>query len=740
MTHVPKTTVPKKDFSQNVWVSVLCGGSGERLWPISTPEKPKPFQRLFDERPLLEQTLQRLSKYNPAQTLIVGHQNHVPELALCAGKFGIAPQNVLAEPASRNTAASIALAACIAAQRDSDAVMIVSPSDHCIRRIRAHHDDLEVALSAAQDEALVLLGAQPHKADENFGYILRNAAGGSVQSVDVFHEKPAPELAQALIDDGALWNTGIFVFKAATMVATFRRNQPEIMRAVERSIDTAHYDGRALYLGKAFAAALSLPFDTAIVEGHETCCALEITSDWDDLGSWSALLKNRLAETGQAIFGPVEEIETTDSLLYSQGSKIYAKGVEGLAIIATDECVYVSPIEQADGARSFLEASKNGLVVQDESQARVDRARDWLTGSAFPLWVSAGVDERFGGFSNALGLTGQSLSLTKTLSTQARQVIAFSVGALNNWHEDAGRIAGHGIACLDAWQTKDGAWPSERTENLDVLGATTRLYDLAQVLRACTAYRGLDAAVADDLAKRIIRMIGAMSNDIGFNSTAEASSGVASADAHMHLIDAASGWHKATNDPLARGLAEGGWAAFFHYFYDERNWRVSELPDHKDRAGPWSPGHHFEWLRLWAAEDERLPAVEDFSIAQQLWASATAFGQTETRGLSALMVDGRGPGSNETRAWVQSEHLRAAIALGRPHTEIFAIFDSLFHWHLSPSVAGLWHDRLETKGGTLRGSSVSASIFHHIVLALEDYINWAQKDRKTETLTVSVQA
>ena len=274
------------------YVLVLAGGSGERFWPLSRRAKPKQLLKLLTDQSLLEDTLARLDGFVPPERVLI-LTNQDQEAAVRAMLPQLPAENIVAEPAKRDTAAAISLAVGWVARRDPGATMLVLPADHVIRDTAAFQRDLGAAASAAeQTGALVTIGVKPTWACPGFGYIEVGDAVGldgaaKVFNVRRFREKPAPELAQVFYEQGDYrWNAGMFAWTLPAVLRELSAQLPVLADFVAQVRGARDFD---VVLKERFPALPKISIDYAIMENAAHVLVLEAGFDWDDVGSWIAV-------------------------------------------------------------------------------------------------------------------------------------------------------------------------------------------------------------------------------------------------------------------------------------------------------------------------------------------------------------------------------------------------------------------------------------------------------------------
>lgn len=322
---------------------ILCGGSGTRLWPRSRAAMPKPFLPLVGEETLFEQALLRAS--DPAHftgPLIVTGAAHLPHVE---AQLTAADARVIVEPAARNTAAAIALAA---ASLPAEAIMLVCPSDHHIGDAAAFVAAARAAATLAGEGWLVAFGIAPTAPETGYGYLRRGAALSGGFKVAEFVEKPDRARAEAFLADGNYsWNGGIFAFRAGDFMAELERHRPAIAAAVRRSVDGGHSDGRCFYPDAiSFADIVGESVDYAVMENTEHAAMVPVDMAWSDIGNWQALHAARTKDGAQnAVSGHVELVDCRNVLVESDGPRVSVIGLENVIVVVNGNEVLVTSAE-----------------------------------------------------------------------------------------------------------------------------------------------------------------------------------------------------------------------------------------------------------------------------------------------------------------------------------------------------------------------------------------------------------
>lgn len=335
---------------------ILSGGAGTRLWPLSTPETPKQFLRLVDEPPI-EQALKRLAGSSDfAEPVVVTGVDHVGLLEDAAKAVGIALHKLIVEPVGRNTGPAV-LAAAIAL--DPDDIMVVLPADHTIRGRERFAETVVDAAGLAADGALVTFGVMPTRVDTGYGYLEKGKARGSGYDVESFTEKPDVDTAQTMVDGGRhLWNSGIFMFRAGSILEESRAIAPDLVSSVEQVV--AESEEPIVTLDEAFAGVPSISLDHAVMEKTAKAVVIPIDVGWSDLGSWLSVWEvSDKDSNGNVLIGDVTVSDVTDSYIRSNGRPIAVAGLSDVIVVESETSIVVLDKASSQAVRSL--ASRAGL-------------------------------------------------------------------------------------------------------------------------------------------------------------------------------------------------------------------------------------------------------------------------------------------------------------------------------------------------------------------------------------------
>jgi len=389
-------------MSLKLFPVILSGGAGTRLWPASREAEPKPFIAMSDGQSLLCKTLQRAyalgQDSNLSEVLLVTNRDYlfrsVDERAkLPAGDY--APLRVVLEPVGRNTAPAIALAAHAAiATHGRDAILLVLPADHLIRDIDAFRSAASLAIELAAEGRIVTFGIEPTRPEPGFGYIeCGERIGDGSHSVTRFVEKPAIEVARQMIASGNyVWNSGMFCYKAASILDALAEHAPELAAVVDKlwaQHRTGTFDGcdTVEFDPEQFSKLPNLSIDYAVMEKAGNVACVRAGFDWSDIGSWQALSETLPADAeGNRLTGAAMTIGTHNTSIHAGERLVAAIGVDDLVIVDTPDAVLVAHRDRTQAVKDVVaELKKNG---DERYRFHQTTARPW--GSYTVLQEGAG--------------------------------------------------------------------------------------------------------------------------------------------------------------------------------------------------------------------------------------------------------------------------------------------------------------------------------------------------------------
>lgn len=353
-------------MSDNNYALILAGGSGTRFWPLSRNRKPKQLLALFDDETLIEKTISRLEGLVPRENvLILTNADQVDDLRAVAG---LPPENILAEPARRDTGPAVALGIGWVARKNPNATMAVLPADHLIQDTAAFQQVLGGSLQiAAQSSSLVTIGIKPTWACPSYGYIERGSRADLETDVDAFEverfrEKPDPELAQQFLDQGNFtWNAGMFIWSIETVTAELQTHAPELAEFVGAIRGNADMNAT---IDTQFPQLPKISIDYALMEKASSVLNVEATFDWDDVGGWPSVAKYLDHDVNEnSTRGPVSQLESHDNIVYgTTGKRVALLGVHDLIVVETEDALLIADRNQADAIKNLVKIVPEELL------------------------------------------------------------------------------------------------------------------------------------------------------------------------------------------------------------------------------------------------------------------------------------------------------------------------------------------------------------------------------------------
>lgn len=369
---------------------LLCGGSGTRLWPLSRKSFPKQFARLTGAESLFQSTARRLSgpAFEPPVIVTTGDFRFIVTEQLAAAE--IAPQAILIEPSARNTAPAILAAAILLAGHDPQTPMLVAPTDHLIPDADAFAGALAQGLPLAQSGRIVTFGIRPTRAETGYGYLETGApvTGPATGPVPLrrFVEKPdAARAAEMVAAGNYLWNAGIFLFTAQTIIDAFAAAAPAYLDPVGRAVQGARADlGFTRLAAEPWAAAPEQSVDYAVMEHAANLSVVPFDGHWSDLGGWDAIWRESQQDApapGGVVAGArTTAIDCGDVLLRSDAEDVEVVGIglKDTIVVATGDAVLVAAMDRAQDVRQAVAALKSRGARQAESFPRDHRPWGWF--------------------------------------------------------------------------------------------------------------------------------------------------------------------------------------------------------------------------------------------------------------------------------------------------------------------------------------------------------------------------
>jgi mannose-1-phosphate guanylyltransferase/mannose-6-phosphate isomerase len=371
---------------------VLSGGSGTRLWPLSRAGFPKQFLSLTGDETLFQQALLRLDGLG-ADDIVVGSP-----LVVCADdhrflaveqlrETGIAIGQSILEPAPRNTAPALTLAALQAIEHDADAILVVSPADQTVTDRSAFTTALQAAIRQAADNQVVILGICPDRAETGYGYIktaCQTVAAGEAVPVARFVEKPDAATAERfLVEGGYFWNAGLFVLKASLWLEALRSFRPDIYETTVAAWQARTVDGTFVRPGKS--QFMDIPSDSVDYAVMQRCPESQfpirmvpLDAGWSDLGAWDAVWNVVPKDANQnACQGDVITIDSRNNLVHATSRLVSLVNVEDLVVVETPDAVLVASKSNSQQVKQVVNALGKGQREEHALHRKVHRPWGW---------------------------------------------------------------------------------------------------------------------------------------------------------------------------------------------------------------------------------------------------------------------------------------------------------------------------------------------------------------------------
>ena len=360
---------------------ILSGGSGARLWPLSREACPKQFLPLVDQRTMLQNTALRIAGLSGVTApLVVCNEEHRFMVAEQLRAVGIQPAAVILEPAGRNTAPAVAVAALHARRAGDDPTLLVLPADHVIADVEGFRAAVRRVAPHAEAGRLLTFGIVPTAPETGYGYIKVGASvdQSEVGEVECFVEKPDLATAQGYLEAGGYyWNSGMFLFRASAFLAELECFVPAMLAACQRALAAGHADTDFLWLDrKAFAACPKDSIDYAVMEKTGRAVVMPLTVGWNDVGSWSALWDVGARDAdGNVTRGDVIAAETRDTYVDASTRLVTTVGVHDLVVVETADAVLVASKARVQDVKTVVDR----LNASQRPEGRVHRKvyRPW---------------------------------------------------------------------------------------------------------------------------------------------------------------------------------------------------------------------------------------------------------------------------------------------------------------------------------------------------------------------------
>ena len=348
---------------------IMAGGAGTRFWPASRADRPKQLLSLASDDSMIQDTLGRLGELVPPERAMVVTNERLVE-AIRGQLPALAPAAVLGEPFKRDTAPAIGLAALWVTRHDDDATMLVMPADHVIQPPEKFQAAVKQAARLVEEHPswLATFGIKPTYAAETFGYIergeaLKDAQAGDAPAYSVrrFREKPDAATAQKYLDSGKFyWNSGIFVWRAQTILDSLDQYEPDMLTHLQNIADAFDADNFDGVFREEFEAIRGKSIDYAVMERSEEVVVIEAPYEWDDVGNWPSLARLRgTDEAGNTLVGKHLGIDTKNTIVRTEGGHLVVTvGLDDLIVVHTPDATLVATREAEEQIREVVKQLK----------------------------------------------------------------------------------------------------------------------------------------------------------------------------------------------------------------------------------------------------------------------------------------------------------------------------------------------------------------------------------------------
>ncbi len=357
---------------------ILCGGSGTRLWPMSRTSFPKQYLSFEKNNfSLFQITLNRIKNFeNIDDPIVICNEEHRFITGEQLREINIKPKSIILEPFGRNTCPAIAVASLKSLEINPEAILLILPSDHLIRENKAFIDCIKKAYIYAKQEKLVTFGIIPNSPETGYGYIKSSSAFSKNKieclQVEEFIEKPEKELAQQLIKDSKFsWNSGMFMFKAKTIINEIKKYQPDILSVCKKSFYKRINDLDFEKINKKeFQECINISLDKAILEKSKISVVLPLDIGWSDIGGWESYWQNSKKDNkGNVIFGDVIHESTKNNLIRSESRLIVGLGIQDLIVVETQDAVLIAKKDLSQQVKNLV------INLKEKGRSEIDEHR-----------------------------------------------------------------------------------------------------------------------------------------------------------------------------------------------------------------------------------------------------------------------------------------------------------------------------------------------------------------------------
>jgi mannose-1-phosphate guanylyltransferase/mannose-6-phosphate isomerase len=361
---------------------VLSGGSGTRLWPLSRSEYPKQYLRLIGENTMIQETILRLKGLsNLSSPIVIASYKHRFLVAEQLLQIDIESPTIILEPCGRNTAPAIAASAITISKDGGDKnILLVLPADHEIQDVALFHKAIESGLKQAKAGKLVTFGIVPTSANTNYGYIKKSGSNEDFYEVDKFIEKPNQKEANGFFEKkDFLWNSGMFMFQANTLIEELSKHCPEISNKIKYSVENAKQDLNFTCLEESsFESCPNNSIDYELMEKSDNVVVVPLDAGWSDIGSWTSLYDSGTQDTnGNVINGDIISQDTTNCFIHSDQNMVATIGLKDMFIVNTPDVTFISTKKDLNQVSKIIDQLRNDGRKEHSYHRKVYRPWGW---------------------------------------------------------------------------------------------------------------------------------------------------------------------------------------------------------------------------------------------------------------------------------------------------------------------------------------------------------------------------
>lgn len=368
---------------KNIKPVILCGGTGTRLWPLSRESYPKQYLSITknDKYSMLQNTLKRISSMESVKSpIFITNEEHRFIIAEQIRQIGVKDKSIILEPYGRNTAPAIAIAAIDCINNGIDPNLLVLASDHYIKDIKKFQETINFALKKSEEGRLVTFGVIPTSPETGYGYIeAENEVNlDLLQALKVknFFEKPNKLKAESFLKNSKfLWNSGIFMFKASTILRELEKFEPQLINNCKKALEEKVIDLEFKRLGKEFFENCpDISIDVAVMERTKLASVVPLDSGWSDVGSWSSVWEVSKKDIyGNVNLGNIKSIESKNSYLRSENRLVVGIGLDNMIVVETNDAVLVAHKDNIQKVKNVVKELKKGGFSEGINHRKIYR-------------------------------------------------------------------------------------------------------------------------------------------------------------------------------------------------------------------------------------------------------------------------------------------------------------------------------------------------------------------------------